>query len=124
MLTKEQFRMFRQDVNEVLKGVADKYNVDLQAGNISYSDTNFTMKLEAKAREINGQSFEQAEFEKYCLLYGFSKSDYNREFILNGRKFYLIGFKPKASKYPALAKCEDGKNYKFSAEIIKIRMEV
>ena len=119
MFGKQEFNMFRQDVEQALQEVGQRYGIEIKAGHITYGETKFTLKLEAHKPEVNGKSFEQAEFEKYCLLYGLSKEDYNKQFVLEGKVFTIFGFKPKASKYPILARCENGKTYKFSASSIR-----
>lgn len=120
MFTKQQFKDFRSDVEKALEEVSKKYNVNIKAGNITYSNISFNLKLEVTKKEVNGKSFEQAEFEKYAILYGFKPSDYNKQFAYGGKKYVFIGFKPKSHKYPILAKCTNGKTYKFPIEIVKM----
>lgn len=119
MFNKQEFKNFRNDVEVALREVAEKYNVDIRAGKINYTEIDFNMKLEVKAREVNGVSYEQAEFNEYCVMFGFKESDYNKEFTYGNKKYNLIGFKPRSRKYPVLVKKEDGKTYKMTTEIVK-----
>jgi hypothetical protein len=105
---------------ELAFSLANKYNANIKAGKINYTNTNFTLDLQVSKKEINGKPFEQVEFENYAILYGFSKEDYNRTFNMNGKTFTLYGFKPRASKMPVLARGTDGKNYKFGVEIKRL----
>ena len=119
MLTSTQFKDFRNEVNNALKAIAEKYDVNLTAGSISYNENKFTCKLEGKAKEVNGMSFEQAEFEKWCIYYGMKPEHYKKQFSYGGERYELVGFKPKAKKYSVLAKRTDGKIYKMPVEIVK-----
>ncbi len=106
---KQEFINFRNEVNEALKEISNKYNIDLKAGNITYTNNSFTCKLEAKAKEIDGKSYEQIEFEKYCMIYNLKPTDYNKLIQYCGNTYILVGFKPRSGKYPILAKKDDGK---------------
>lgn len=120
MLSKKEFDAFRKEAELALGELAKKYNVNIEAGKIKYSSDSFNLDLKVSKKEVNGKSFEQSEFEKYCFLYGFQPEDYNKTFVTSGRKFKLIGFKTSARTMPVLAQGEDGKNYKFSSEIKRL----
>ena len=120
MLTKKGFDEFRKEVERALGDVAKKYGADIKGGKIGYSENNFTMELKVNKIDIGGISFEQAEFEKYCGLFGLKPEDYNRRITYCGKGYNLIGFKPSASKYNVLAKCEDGVTYKWTQDMAKM----
>jgi len=120
MLSKKEFEAFRNELEEATKALANKYNVNIKAGHIKYTNNSFNLGLEVTKKEINGKSFEQVEFEKLCLLYGFKPEDYNKQFTSHGRKFAIYGFNNRARTMPILAKGEDGKNYKFSTEVKRL----
>lgn len=120
MFTKNDLIIYRMEIEQALQGIAQKHNVDIKAGAISYSDNNFTCKIEVKQKEVNGQPFEQVEFERNCILYGLTPEDYLRKFTSNNKVFEIYGFNHKAHKMPILARClTDGKNYKFPIDNIK-----
>lgn len=120
MLTKKEFESFRMEAEKALSDIAKKYNVDIKAGKIKYTNNSFNLDLQINKKEIDGKSFEQVEFEKYCSLYGFRPEDYNKTFTMQGKQFSICGFKPRASKMPVLAKSNDGKIYKFGQEIKRL----
>jgi len=113
MLTNLQFKSFRQEAENALQEIAKKYDVNIKTGSIKYTSNSFNVDLQVTKKEVNGIAFEQAEFERYCFLYGIPKNAYNKELNMNGKKYYPISFKPKASKYPVIVKCSDGNNYKW-----------
>lgn len=119
MLTKQQFNEFREDFQEALKEVSEKYNVNITAGNISYTNIDFTMKVNVKMNEVEGKSFEQAEFEKYCFMFGFLPEDYGKKAVNLGEEYTLVGFYPRKRKQPVKI-VKDGKNYIITEERAKL----
>jgi len=122
MLTKKEFESFRIETEQAMKTIAEKYGVNIHAGKINYDSNSFTLDLKVSKKKVNGKSFEQAEFEKNCIYFGLKPEDYNKSFMSNGRKFNICGIKTSARKMPILAKCEDGKTYKFSLENVQLRL--
>lgn len=118
MLTKKEFGAFRKELEQITKGLAEKYNVNIHAGKIKYTDISFNLDVEVTKKEVNGTSFEQAEFEKYCFLYNLKPEHYNKSFKSSGKSYNIIGFKPNRPKFPIIAKSEDGKQYKFTEDIL------
>ena len=119
MLTKKEFEIFRKEVEQTLEGIAKKYNANIKAGKIKYDTNSFNLDLQVTKKDIDGKSFEQVEFEKYCSWYGLKPEDYKKQFTMNGKKFALTGFKPRATKMPILAVSEEGKSYKFGEDTVK-----
>ena len=119
MFSKEELRLYRFEIEQALKEVADKHNVNIHAGNITYTDSSFKLTLEVNKKEVAGKPFEQAQFEKYCLMFGFKPEDYGKQFVSNGKMFTITGFNLKAHKMPVLAKSIDGKGYKFPESTVK-----
>lgn len=119
MWQKEQFKNFREDFQKALKELEQKYNVSIAGGNISYTDTEFTMKTTVKFNEVNGKSHDQAEFEKYCFMFGFKPEDYGRKAVNLGEEYTLIGFYPKKRKQPVKVMKND-KCYIISEEKAKL----
>ena len=120
MLTKEEFKAFRIELEQVTEGLAKKFNVNIKAGKIKYSTDNFNLDLQVTKKEVNGLSFEQAEFEKCCFLYGFKPEDYNKQFESKGHMYTLVGFKSSARTMPVLATREDGRRFKFGTEVKRL----
>ena len=117
MLNKKEFQAFRMEVEQALKSIAEKYDANIKAGKIKYDNSSFALELNVHKKEVDGESFEKAEFKKYAFLYGFEPEDYGKTFVSNGKSFTLYGFKPKATKMPVLARSDDGKNYKFGTQV-------
>lgn len=122
MLSNKEFKQFRADVDAALASVGEKYGVDIKCGNISYGSNHFDTRLNATKKVVNGVSYEQAEFERVCLIYGFDPEDFGKEFEVQGKTYKLIGFNPKARKKPIIAECE-GTRYVFDSNAVKYLMK-
>ena len=119
MLTKKEFDKFREEANVAMEAIANKYGFNAHCGNIGYTDNSFNLSVKMSAQSVGGMSFEQAEFEKVCHLYGFSKEDFEKEFTYLDSDFILTGFNTRARTTPVLAiNKKDGKKYRLSERAV------
>lgn len=118
MLSRKEFTDFRNDVKQALTGIEEKYGISLSLGGITYSDIQFTMKINATVL-AKGKSKDQMVFEEYCNLYGFKPEDFGKTFSLNNKTFKLISINPKARKYSIIGINEKGDRYKFDLDTVK-----
>lgn len=108
-----EWAKFREDFQEAVKDLEDKYNISLTPGSIKYTPTSFTMTVKGLISD-GSVSGEQAEFERICGLFGKKPEDYGKTFVSNGKTFRLVGINPKARKYPFVGlELGTGKRYKF-----------
>ena len=103
------FKAFRTDFDKAVESLAKKYNITLKAGNITYDDTSFTLKVKAVRTDIDAEKQQFISNVQYMKYYGFTEDDYKRDFFINGKKYTIIGFKP-GNKYDVVAR-KDGKEY-------------
>ncbi len=115
MLDRSEFKHLAEDIKHALEPVAEKYGITIDPGNISYTDLDATMKLKLKT---NGVDYEKKKFNQHCQRYGFDPEDYLKEYTVGGYSYQLIGFNPKASKYPVIIKGSDGAKYKVTTDYV------
>lgn len=120
MYDKKEFVAFSREVEAALADMAEKRGIKIKAGNIRFSLHNFSITLDVSKKEVDGKPFEQVEFEKLCVLFGFEPSDYLRSFSMGGRTFQLVSFNPKGYTKPVIAQGDDGKRYKFGKEVQRL----
>jgi len=104
--TKQNLATVRTKLDAKMAEFEKETGVRISLGNISYQNDSFTSKISAKL--VNGKSdsdIQRDEFEKNCMLYGFTKTDYKKQTTMQGRSFELVGFKPRARKNNAIMKC-------------------
>ena len=114
MLKRNEFRKLRDDISEALEPIAEKYGITIEPGNVSYTDIDATMKLSLKA--AGDVDYELEKFNQLCQSYGFEPEHYRMDVFLSGQRFKLVGFNPKAQKYPLLIEADNGKRYKAPVE--------
>ena len=107
----KSFNALREDINEALKEVEEKHGISLKAGNISYGDLEFTIKLNG----VNTSSREDGEkeiFARKCRYYGLTPEDFGKEFMMGGKKYTIAGINTKARTNTIIIKQEsNGKKY-------------
>lgn len=121
-LTKTEFEQFRREVENALASVAAKYGCAVEAGNIKYDDINTTVSVSFKSQTAD-KSADQLNFETYCGVYGFEKSDFGFTFTYQSKQYRFVSFKTSARKYPCVCDCSDGKTVCFTAEAIHTLMK-
>jgi len=118
-MERETVARYRKELNAILKEYGELVGLQFNLGNIKYSSTDFSCTLKG----ITASSPEEADqlnWNSNCRLVGFTSEDYGKEFKARGSSYKLVGIRPKARKYPIVAKKEsDGKSYIFSASFIK-----
>ena len=102
----------------LVKDFEKRNGVKMELGNISFTGNKFTTKLTVINFDDTLTSLEEVKFGEFCSKYGFTKSDYNRNVIVNGKKFKLVGFKPRATRYPCLVENDRGQ-YKMGTYMVK-----
>ena len=115
-------KTLRKDIDNALKSVADKHGLSLQLGNIRFNEHSFTGKLEARVTENPGEPTMATDFKALSMSYGIPASYLHSIVTLNGKRYKIVGLKPRNRKYPIICeKTDNGKRYKFSSDaIIKV----
>lgn len=110
-----QYIKFRDGVEKAMKEIAEKFDLVIEVGGLKKRGQNFYFIVEGGLASSGDKSLEQMEFESHCHSFGFTPEDYRKKSIRDGKVFRLVGFNPRARKYPFLIK-EDfsGKVYKTS----------
>ena len=118
-------KALRNELNDALKGVADKYGISIEAGNASFGYGHASFKLELATVKDDGtvMSKEANDFLTYCTMLGLKQTDLGREFEVHGKKYKLKGYRLKSRKFPFIVECiNDGKEYGLPEQIVKSRL--
>jgi hypothetical protein len=117
-MTRLNLQGFRNSFQNQLKDLEQHYGVKVELGNISFRDNQFTTKMTVTNVGDASTSLAEVKFGNLCSKYGFQKSDYNRTVMVNGKKYKLVGFKPRATRYPCIVENVKGQ-YKMGAFMVK-----
>ena len=119
-------KKLRNDIDEALKPIGEKFGVNMTGGNASYvrNGSNGTMKLEICAIGEDGEIFDRDKenFKQYASMYGFDLEDLGKTFVSpKGKMYRVTGLNPNATKMPMLCTEVLGKKrvFKFGAETLK-----
>lgn len=126
MFDKPTTRKIVNRVEEYLQGLSEELGVHITAGNARYSSTNITLKLEISVVDADGEAMtkEVMDFKTYAPVHGLSPDDLNAQFSYLGRKYKLIGYKPRRYKFPFVVEClDDGKQYKLPAIAVETALK-
>ena len=111
----------RDYLNPLLEDASEKLGVKLTLGNCTFRSTSATFKLEAADLSETGEAMtkEAQDFLAYCHTIGLKKEHLFMELKHPlGGSLKIIGFKPRASKYPLLYRY-NGQRYKCNPNWIK-----
>jgi hypothetical protein len=127
---KDVLRHMRNDINEALKSVCDKYGVSITIGNIKFSTIEFTTKMRCViTNNVGGLpsvqlQAEQVVFNEYCHRYNLQLTDFGAKFNFGSDKYEICGIKRSSHKYPILVKnLNTGKLFKFQENIVRSALE-
>lgn len=96
---KDILNNFRKDFENTVKELERKYGFEVKLGSITYNPggTSFEGKISA-IKIQDGKTGEQIKFEKEAEIYGFKPEDYKKEYVVDNKKYLLVGFNAKATK--------------------------
>lgn len=121
-IDKKTFDAIRKSIATALDSVGKEYGVQFKAGNISYSDTYFNIKVSAHVIGEGGDVITQeAEaFQKLAHLFGLLSSDLFRAFVFRGTAYKIIGLNARAAKNPImLLNMNTGKQARAGVDFVK-----
>jgi ribulose-5-phosphate 4-epimerase/fuculose-1-phosphate aldolase len=113
-LDRDTISQLRKSLHAALTKFAQAHGLDsASVGNISYSSTSFTAKIEFMLADA-----EETEFARHAALVGLRPEDYGRLITVDGREFRVVGVDPRCRKYPVTVRCSDGKVFKMNLNTV------
>lgn len=121
MIDRPKVRQLRERMQAVLEPLGRELAVKFTVGSATFTPDNVRFKVEAAAVQANGEVVDQAaaDFKRLASIYGLKPEYLGREFASGGRRFVIIGLKPRGRRYPILGRCQQtGKTFKFSSGVV------
>ena len=112
---------FRREIEQALAAVEAKHNVKFDLGRITFTDSNFRVKLECTTtadRSGNAVDPRKVKFDQNSWRYRISKDAFGKTFTKGGRKYTIVGLNPRAKKYPLQCESPNGQQWKMPIEAL------
>jgi len=111
---KQNLKTIRADINAALKAVETKHNMKLSIGNIRFHAEEFRTTLTAATGEAATKEAPSSETKWRAafmrnLFIGVSQTDLDKEITLRGKKYTIVGARPKAQAPLVLKEVLTGK---------------
>lgn len=128
--SKQNLPAVRADIAAALAAVEKKYGIQLSVGNIRFTDNDFKAQLVAVTNDAAsavapegvkltaGVIKWQKSFKEYAGIWGLKATDLGAEISVGGKKYKIIGARPKATNKIVLGDCSD-KYTAISTEQVK-----
>ena len=117
----QTLKALRVELQSDLDALELKYGLKFHVGNMTYSDTVVTIKVDAG---LGNTDATKHKFKEYAARFGLKPSDYGKIVYVNGSQYKISGIKPKAHRYPIVMQNTDtGKMYKFPQYVVKDVLE-
>ena len=125
MLTRDQVRNLRENLQEHLDELNEQLGYKLTLGSCSYGGNIATFKLECAALNDDGgsETKQQQDFRLNADRFGVPANALGYSFSFRGKTYKIVGMKPRSYKWPFLAEDANGRVFKFPPEIIKSSLE-
>ena len=125
---RENLTGLRNLIEDALKSVSTKLNVQFKLGNIRYSADTATCKLTCTTATAITPTLapkdNKVEFEFFCRAFGLAPEDYEKIFPYKRNTYQIVGINPRAKGYPILVKrIPGGKQFKMPKELVLIALK-
>jgi len=105
---KQNLKMLREELNAALKAVADKYEINIHVGNMTFrpDETSVKMVMSTKCQS----EAQRQELKKYAKVFGLES--------IENTKYKLVKIDSRKPKYPFIIERSDtpGKLFKISED--------
>jgi len=108
----------RSEINKKLEEL-QSLGLELKLGNIKYSDSSFTAKLECV---IEGENLYELEFQKSLKFIQYPDA-IGKEIEFQNKKYTFVGFKPRARTRHALIENTSGQLYRIEFSSISSQLK-
>lgn len=124
MLTKSKIKQIRIAIESALNDVGQKFNIEINTGNCTYSDNIASMKLEISTIAEDGtvNTKEAEDFKHCCYRWHLEPTDLGKTITLNKVNYTIIGCRKRCAK-PILCRRADGQVFRFPPTTVLMLVE-
>lgn len=123
LINKPLCKKLRIEINEALRAIGKANDLNIECGNMSYSDEGIKIKVNALPLSADGAVITEAQQALELYSSSLNGLTYGDTFTSGGILFMVTGYKPRSSKYNIVARnTTNNKEYGFSYSDIKHRI--
>jgi len=115
--TRADARNLNQEAKQALQEVAKRHGLVVESGNTRYSGDRCTVRFDFRTVTSDGAPAER-DWRRHCGAFNLKPEDFGRTVVRNGRRFKVVGIKPRATSWPVLAERDDGRRFKLPASAL------
>jgi len=108
MMTKQIASQIQKDMEAALAPIAAKYSLKIAGNRGTFDTSKLSVKIVFETAEAKRE-----EFEQWAEIYELQKSDFGKFFTAGGRRFKIIGIKPRSTTLPIIVEDLQGKKFVF-----------
>ena len=121
----QSVRLLRVEMEEALKQVAERYDLGISLGRITYTETNFKVKVEVATKSEDGVVGSQAAlaFGQYSKWDGIKPEALGQRFNFKNKDYTITGYNTRARKYSMQAIDEQGESFGFMPKSVRLGLK-
>ena len=125
LFNREQAKQFREDLDEALKAVAQKWEGQIEVSGVRYGNS-MEAKIEltrtdAKTGVPMGKDADA--YKRYYHRFALPPDGLGRSFLRNGESWTIIGLRPRSKTHPVLGQNAAGKVMRFNPIVVDNGLE-
>jgi len=122
---RQNVKLLRVEMEEALKQVAERYDLGISLGSISYMEANFNVRVEVATKSEDGAVISTAAlaFKRNSKWDGIKPEALGEKFNFKNKDYTITGWNTRAKKYPVQAEDEQGKGFGFMPKSIRMGLK-
>lgn len=120
MITPTKIKSIQAKIQAAIAQIAIDENVNINFGGCRYDSIMYNTKMTVTTKEKSEMA--TSGFEKLCRSVGFTQNVIGMGFRSDNGQCVITEIKTRNRKYPVIAKCSNGKYYKYSVASIKAKL--
>lgn len=115
--TRASVRALAAEIESALAPIAERHGIQIKTGSATYLGRNAVIKVECSGIDEHGEAETREALRFVSLAGSFGIAPHVRlraTFAAQGATFTIVGLATRGTRFPVLARREDGKTFKFA----------
>lgn len=126
-IDRDSVKLLRDKINAALAPLAAELGVEIRTANATFNpgpEGNVKFNLLVMNKTATGvlSSPDALAFKRNAFLLGFKAEDLGAQFSVAGKRYTIVGAKPRSGKYPILTRNDAGQIYKFPSRTVQLAL--